>query len=231
MIFLNILMIIGIVLASLIIILLILMSIKTKLVLQYDKTFILSVRYLLNFKVFPIKEKKKKIKDKKMKAVKIKEQKDENVNDNIKNKDTKPEDKSSEKQDKTPDIDMKVKPGKVEEFLNNFLSNLTFWDYIEIMGIIFNKFIKKIYCEKFKIEAVIASEDAAKTAMDYGNLNTAVYTMSGALYNSGRVKELYINITPDFTKKSCSFKGSVIISIRLIHAILSFIDIYKYLNK
>jgi hypothetical protein len=215
LIFLKILIIIGIIIASLILLLLILLSFKSKLILKYEKNFVVQFRYLfLTIQFYPTKAQKK---EKKIK--KLKNKKDSEKSTAVKPQERKKDDSGVKD---TEDITIEKKG-----FFNKFFSNLSFWDYIDIWGIIFDKFFNKIYCEELNVNAVIASEDAAETALNYGRLNAAVYPMAGSFYNSDKVKNLSINIKPDFSKKDSSFEGSLIISARFIYAILCIIYIIK----
>ncbi len=79
------------------------------------------------------------------------------------------------------------------------------------------------YCtaKKFEIEAVCAEEDAADTAIRYGQCCAAVYPLSGILSANMKVKKKArkIDIRCDFTSGKPSFRYDFLIMVRLGRAL------------
>lgn len=79
------------------------------------------------------------------------------------------------------------------------------------------------YCtaKRFEIEAVCAEENAAETAIRYGQYCAAIYPLAGALSANMKVrkKARRIDIRCDFTGGKPSFRYDFLIMVRLRHAL------------
>lgn len=196
---LTVLTVIGIVFASLIVILLLLLAVKIKVQIGYKDTLILNLKILfLNIKILP-----KKNKDKKEKQKEAQEKK--------------------EQEDKT-------KPDK-KNIIKEKISRLKLENYLELADIIIHKFIAKIFFEKLHVNIVVASDDAAKTALTYGKINSVLYPLAGFIDSRKKVDDMKISVIPDFSAEKPHYEGEAVIYIRIWHAIVALIDIIKYILK
>ncbi len=162
-------------------------------IINFDNTFSITCRFLFfKFKIFPRKEKSKN------------EFNSKKLEDN------------SETKGKYNKIKSLVKQNGVGGFLN-------------VVGKLFiilkNSavyFLKHICIKNFNLNIIISEEDAARTAIKYGQACTIVYPCTDLIFkNSSSCKNAYkINIFPDFDEKGTSkvrFDSSL--KIRLIYII------------
>ena len=132
--------------------------------------------------------------------------------------------KKSEK--KTPE---KPEKEKKEGFFKHQTSEFGVYDYIELIKIVLEKFVAKIYFEKLEVDITVASDDAAQTAQNFGRLNAAIYPLAGLINGHKRIKSLHIGITPDFTKSNSVYNAEAVSYIRIYNVIAAVISIIKYL--
>ena len=132
--------------------------------------------------------------------------------------------KKSEK--KTPE---KPEKEKKEGFFKHQTSGFGVYDYIELIKIVLEKFVAKIYFEKLDVDITVASDDAAQTAQNFGRLNAAIYPLAGLINGHKRIKSLHIGITPDFTISNSVYNAEAVAYIRIYNVIAAVISIIKYL--
>ena len=132
--------------------------------------------------------------------------------------------KKSEK--KTPE---KPEKEKKEGFFKHQTSGFGVYDYIELIKIVLEKFVAKIYFEKLDVDITVASDDAAQTAQNFGRLNAAIYPLAGLINGHNRIKSLHIGITPDFTISNSVYNAEAVAYIRIYNVIAAVISIIKYL--
>ena len=201
--------VLGGLLGLILLLLLLILFCKTKLDLSYqDGQPRLRLRFLfLFYTLFPRRKKKEKTeKQKKKSAAAL-------------STESKPED--AEK----PDPKKPEKESKIKETVKRF----TFRDYIRILQIITERFLKKFRCEVLILHAAIGGEDAMKVATEYGTVNALLYPVLGALSAGGYLKKADVQITPDFASEETRAEGRAVFSIRLIHSLFSVIALYKEL--
>ena len=132
--------------------------------------------------------------------------------------------KKSEK--KTPE---KPEKEKKEGFFKHQTSGFGVYDYIELIKIVLEKFVAKIYFEKLDVDITVASDDAAQTAQNFGRLNAAIYPLAGLINGHKRIKSLHIGITPDFTISNSVYNAEAVAYIRIYNVIAAVISIIKSL--
>lgn len=139
--------------------------------------------------------------------------------------------KKKKKKTKKKEKEKKEQPAKKEKdsFFKSHTSDFGVFDYIELIGIVIEKFVAKIYFDKLEAEIRVAGDDAAQTALNFGRLNAAIYPIAGLINGHKRVKKLHIGITPDFTTTKSVYNAEAIAYIRIFDVLAAVIAIIKYL--
>ncbi len=201
---------IGGLLALILLILILLLFCKSKLMVGYwDNQFRLQLRFLfIRYTIFPKKEKKK--------TSKTSEPPEKNASHS-----PKPSAAHSKSVQKQSSRVSRQKKQKKE------LKKLSFSDYIGILNIIFRDIFHYISCDMLHLEIVVASEDAAQTALNYGRIHAALEPLLGALSARNFLNRAIINITPDFCSEQSQFYGKAVFSLRLFRILGCIYHIYK----
>ena len=139
--------------------------------------------------------------------------------------------KKKKKKTKKKEKEKKEQPAKKEKdsFFKSHTSDFGVFDYIELIGIVIEKFVAKIYFDKLEAEIRVAGDDAAQTALNFGRLNAAIYPIAGLINGHKRIKNLHIGITPDFTTTKSVYNAEAIAYIRIFDVLAAVIAIIKYL--
>lgn len=139
--------------------------------------------------------------------------------------------KKKKKKTKKKEKEKKERPAKKEKdnFFRSHTSDFGVFDYIELIGIVIEKFVAKIYFDKLEAEIRVAGDDAAQTALNFGRLNAAIYPIAGLINGHKRIKKLHIGITPDFTTTKSVYNAEAIAYIRIFDVLAAVIAIIKYL--
>lgn len=139
--------------------------------------------------------------------------------------------KKKKKKTKKKEKEKKEQPAKKEKdsFFKSHTSDFGVFDYIELIGIVLEKFVAKIYFDKLEAEIRVAGDDAAQTALNFGRLNAAIYPIAGLINGHKRIKNLHIGITPDFTTTKSVYNAEAIAYIRIFDVLAAVIAIIKYL--
>ena len=139
--------------------------------------------------------------------------------------------KKKKKKAKKKQEEKKERPAKKEKdnFFRSHTSDFGVFDYIELIGIVIEKFVAKIYFDKLEAEIRVAGDDAAQTALNFGRLNAAIYPIAGLINGHKRIKKLHIGITPDFTTTKSVYNAEAIAYIRIFDVLAAVIAIIKYL--
>lgn len=139
--------------------------------------------------------------------------------------------KKKKKKAKKKEKEKKERPAKKEKdnFFRSHTSDFGVFDYIELIGIVIEKFVAKIYFDKLEAEIRVAGDDAAQTALNFGRLNATIYPIAGLINGHKRVKKLHIGITPDFTTTKSVYNAEAIAYIRIFDVLAAVIAIIKYL--
>ena len=176
----------------------------------------------IKYTILPIKKKDKKEKKKKKKKPK----QAENHNKPAENTAEKPEQAEGNKPAKS-----EKKPKKKKE---SFLKKLTVEKIKAIIKIVFGlsrKILKGITFEQLYIMLMVADEDKAKMAQDYGKLCIVLIEAQPVLESIFTVKDQHINVGMDFSKSEMAVACDVIVYVRpvtlLIAAVAALIQIKK----
>ena len=173
----------------------------------------------IKYTILPMKKKDKKEKKKKPKQA-------ENHNKPAENTAEKPEQAEGNKPAKS-----EKKPKKKKE---SFLKKLTIEKIKAIIKIVFGlsrKILKGITFEQLYIMLMVADEDKAKMAEDYGKLCIVLIEAQPVLESIFTVKDQHINVGMDFSKSEMAVACDVIVYVRpvtlLIAAVAALIQIKK----
>ena len=176
----------------------------------------------IKYTILPMKKKDKK--DKKEKKKKPKQA--ENHNKPAENTAEKPEQAEGNKPAKS-----EKKPKKKKE---SFLKKLTVEKIKAIIKIVFGlsrKILKGITFEQLYIMLMVADEDKAKMAEDYGKLCIVLIEAQPVLESIFTVKDQHINVGMDFSRSEMAVACDVIVYVRpvtlLIAAVAALIQIKK----
>mgnify|MGYP000847676905 FL=1 len=109
--------------------------------------------------------------------------------------------------------------------------------YIEMGKLITStakRLLKTITVDRLNLNIVVATDDAARTAIDYGKICAVVYPIQALIESTMRVRRREINISTDFLLESGVLEGDIKIHVLPIcvlwQALLFFID-YTGNNK
>lgn len=93
------------------------------------------------------------------------------------------------------------------------------------------KVLPHIKFRNFRLDIIIAEADAARTAVEYGGVCTAVYPVLSYFSANANVKLKNINISADFDANSSSFSIATKVSCKVIFILLAFFGIFLEYNK
>lgn len=93
------------------------------------------------------------------------------------------------------------------------------------------KLLKHIKFKRVIFDIVIAEDDAAKTAIEYGRICAVAYPLLSALEAIANIKYKAINITSDFGSKNSEFSFEGIIRTRIIFLLIALIKVYSEYKK
>lgn len=142
--------------------------------------------------------------------------------------------------EKTPNkssVEKKQQPKRDNLFKRLYKEN-SFKEFIDILVTLIKtvfdqlKFIiKHLKVYDLDLRIFVATDDAAKTAIEYGVVSTAVYNALQLVSNITNLKLKKVDLFSDFESKKSKLKFSVKIKISPIFLIISAIVILKYFTK
>lgn len=186
---------------------------------DYENRLDVKVKFLF-FTIYPTKPKKKKPKkEKKQKKKKSDNVTEEKVSDSAeKSEDVAPD--ASDSADK-PEADTEKADGKKEKKKKKFTLDdvQMIMDYVESAWPPVKKLFKKIRWYDVYVDWVVASDDAAKTALMYGGICSFLYPFFKWLttYFTAHVKE--VSVEPDFSKEKQDIFIYFVLKLRLSTAL------------
>ena len=104
---------------------------------------------------------------------------------------------------------------------------------IGVIGAILGEFIKYARIKVVRIKISIGTDDCAETAMLYGAISSALYSLLEFFDSFLFVKKSYRNIGvfPDFTSDRCRVDMKLVLKIKIIHLLLILVGILPTLAK
>ena len=131
------------------------------------------------------------------------------------------EKESSHKKHSSKNIEKKA-PQKKENFISKIYKQKgllgTVRYFSDVITIILKKFFwlaKHFKIRRLKFDLIIATDDAARTAIQYGEVCAALYPLFTALQAFTNLKPKSININADFDKTKWEFKTHVLVKAKL----------------
>lgn len=91
--------------------------------------------------------------------------------------------------------------------------------------------LKHISFSQFRLNAVIASDDAANTAIRYGTVCCVAYPLLSYLFNISGCKAKEVNISADFDEKKCKFGFSCVVRAKLFFLAIAALKILFQYKK
>ena len=88
-------------------------------------------------------------------------------------------------------------------------------------------FLKTVKFRKVQLGITVASDDAAKTAIEYGAVCSAVYPVLSLFYSKANIKYKQIDIKSDFNTEKSSFMFSLTVNLQIIFLIITGIKVFK----
>lgn len=136
------------------------------------------------------------------------------------------------KEEKKPEEKNAFQKLKEQKGLNGAIKYLC-----ELLQIIIKKtvwLLKKIKFTKLCLDIIVATDNAAKTGIEYGVICTAVYPLLSFLSSAANIKYKKVNINADFDKTSteidfsfCASSSLLIIALAVIYAFKEYKNIQR----
>ncbi len=93
------------------------------------------------------------------------------------------------------------------------------------------KLLRHIKIKKVKLNITVASSDAAKTAIEYGEICSAVYPVTAFLQSYAKIDFKNINISTDFTSEESHFDFSAAIRLQVFFLLIAAFRCYNQYEK
>ena len=93
------------------------------------------------------------------------------------------------------------------------------------------KQLKKITVKRLTVDIRVSSDNAAKTAVEYGAVCAAVYPFLSFLESAASVGIKQINVVSDFNSKKPQFSFSATVRLRIIYLIIAAFAAFSEYNK
>lgn len=132
--------------------------------------------------------------------------------------------KSTENQAKRIFLRLKEKhgfTGAVKEVLSFLLDCLTH----------IKRLLRHIKIKRICLDITVASSDAAKTAIEYGSVCSAVYPTLALIDTVPNIGFREINVKSDFNSENCDFSFSFYVQLQIFFALIAAFKIYKEYKK
>ncbi len=128
-------------------------------------------------------------------------------------------------------------PGAIES-AQDFISGFSFDSIIALlsfmgskMGKTFGKVQRRIIIKRFRIGLVISGDDAAKTAIKYGTIAAVAYPALGKMASSMTVKDIALDMTPDYLANKDSGEMNVLVAFRPLRLMTPFVGMVPAMLK
>lgn len=100
----------------------------------------------------------------------------------------------------------------------------------EIFGYI-KVFLRHIKIEKLKLFISVSSDDAAKTALDYGRVCAVAYPFLSALDSMANIEYKKIDIKSDFEATESNFSIEFNVKLRIFYLLITLFKVYNEYTK
>ncbi len=146
-----------------------------------------------------------------------------------------PTDKKQKQKKKTGDSKIKEKPKSLfTKFKEKFGFSGAVKEFFTFFKDVFShtkEFLRHIKIKRLKLFINVATEDAAKTAIEYGTVCAAVYPVLSAINSIADIKYKKIDIKSDFESKTYDFSFSFFITLKIFFLLITLFKIYKDYKK
>lgn len=126
---------------------------------------------------------------------------------------------SLKKKDKTP-------KDSIIDVLKQYASNknnkelvLEIFSILKELCIKFYKILKHVRVRKLEVDLIVSSNDAAKTAILYGNICSVVYSLVALLKSACEFDHKKIKVSADFSSENMNFSMLCNIKIRMVYIV------------
>jgi hypothetical protein len=130
--------------------------------------------------------------------------------------------KSSQKkkEDKKPKKEKEKQPEneKKENFFSKKIKAMVLDDYLTLLGHV-GDFLSRFRFGDINANVMVASDDAATTAKNYGRLTAVVFPILGKIHNEKLAKDIDVHINADFTAEKTYADIYIEIYVRTVHAV------------
>ncbi len=127
--------------------------------------------------------------------------------------------------------DIKSTITKITNCSNNYDRLIVLVKMLKSLLLRFKKLLKHTVVKKFNFNITVCGDDAADTAIKYGNVCSVIYPLSTLLCSCVNFKPENISVFSDFYSEETEFNLNFIVSARVIHllgfAVSSVFDILK----
>ncbi len=106
-----------------------------------------------------------------------------------------------------------------------------FFDEVKTVISKTGKLLKKFKIRDFRLNITVATDDAAKTAIEYGAVCTAVYPTLSLLSEKADIDIKKVDISTDFNKTAYDTSLSFFAKTKLIYLVVFAFQIYRELKK
>lgn len=96
-------------------------------------------------------------------------------------------------------------------------------DILKLGVSILRKILKRTTIKELELEVKVGCEDAASTAVRFGQICTVIYPLISILTSRNIPKKYHIDVSPDYKNESCSVKFKLRIYARLFYIIYTVI--------
>ncbi len=206
-----------IIFGSIVLLILIVLWQSVTVTFTYEKKIELTVKFL-GFTVFDINAKPKKKKTKKPKKQKVKKDAAPPTEPTTPNKEESSQELPTEEKTTSDENKKGKKPKKENKPLPNIDLDMIM-DYVRSASPPLKRLFKKIRWYDVYVDWVVASDDAAKTAISYGGVCSVLYPFFEWLttYFTAHVKEVHVEA--DFSKEESDIFVYFVLKLRLSTAI------------
>ncbi len=96
--------------------------------------------------------------------------------------------------------------------------------FSNILKIVLKKFwwlAKRFKFRQFKFDLTVATDDAANTAIQYGEVCAAIYPIFSIIQSAVDIKPKSVNINADFDKTNWEFKTCILVKAQLLYWLIA----------
>ena len=123
---------------------------------------------------------------------------------------------------------------KIKDFLSGFSTD-SIIALVSTMGgetgHTLGKVAKRIVIKRFRVGLVVSGKDAAATALKYGRLGAVLYPAVGRIVNNLTVKDISLDMTPDYLARSDKGEFHATVAVRPIRLMTPFIGLLPKYGK